>query len=178
MGTTTCKTCLADNQEEQEALGLLAMSGEISWREAVRRLGLGHHAPLQNHMRQHYVVARQAEVEDDFDKLVKEATADLMTQFSLAPPEVKPLILAAIHNIRELRDTKPSQQHLIMALKTIQEMTGMKQEQRMMLLFAEKMFGEVASTEDLPQLSDPNIIDLDPLPDDDQVYASHARGGE
>lgn len=176
--TVTCKTCLADNQSEQEAMGLLAMAGEISWREAVRRLGLNHHAPLQNHMRNHYVVAQQQVVDDDFDKLVAEATADLQQQFVLAPPEVKPLILAAIHNIRELRSTKPSQQHLIMALKTIQEMTGMKQEQRMMLLFAEKMFGEVPSAEDLPQLPDPNVIDLEPLPDDDQVYVSSSRGGE
>ena len=59
---------------------------------------------------------------------------------------MKPLFAVAIRNLRGLGDTKPSQQHLIQALKTIQEMTGMKQEQRMMLQFAEAMFGEVAMT--------------------------------
>lgn len=167
MSVVKCKICLADNQEEQEAMGLLAISGEISWREAVRRLGLSHHASLQNHMKNHYIVAQQREVLDDFDRYVEEAVADLLQQFAVAPPEVKPLLLAAVHNIRELRDTKPSQQHLIASLKAIQEMTGMKQEQRMMLLFAERMFGEVAAPADLPQLPDPNIIDVEPLPTDE-----------
>lgn len=173
MAAITCKTCLADNQDELEALGLRAMAGEISWRSAAKLAGYGHYMPLRNHMEQHYVQQRQPVVLDEMGRYIEEAVADLLGQFSVAPPEVKPLILAAIHNIRELRDTKPSQQHLIMALKTIQEMTGMKQEQRMMLLFAERMFNEIPSPEDLPQLVENTATAYD----DDTEYAS-TRGGD
>lgn len=174
MAATTCKTCLAENQDEMEAVALRAMTGEISWREVARQLGLTHHSTIKNHMEQHYVVHQQRVVEDDMSRYIEEAVQDLLSKFAVSPPEVKPLILAAIHNVRELRDTKPSQQHLIMALKAIEEMTGMKQEQRMMLLFAEKMFGEVAAPEDLPVLVVKNEA---LLPDDEPQFAS-ARGGE
>jgi len=71
-----------------------------------------------------------------------EARQGLLEQFSFAPADVKPLILVAIQNLDGLRHTKASQQQLIAALKTVQEMTGMKNEQRMLLGFAKAMFGE------------------------------------
>lgn len=148
----TCKVCLSTDSDEVEAIGITALAGDISWRAAERacaEYGISRQS-LQNHMEQHYTaaIARANDtellaVESEFDASVASSVADLFDSMRMAPPEVKPLYAAAIRNLQGLRDTKPSQQHLIMALKTIQEMTGMKQEQRMLLQFAEQMFGEV-----------------------------------
>lgn len=173
--STTCKVCCADNTEDIELAGLRALSGELSWRAAAREVGWTNFASIKRHMEVHYIAARTREVEDDMQKYIEEAVSDLLGQFAIAPPEVKPLLLAAIHNIRELRNTKPSQQHLIQALKTVQEMTGMKQEQRMMLMFAEKMFGEVPSPAELPILVVKN--EALPIQDEEESYAS-IKGGE
>lgn len=174
---TTCKVCSALNIDDIEAAGLRALSGELSWRAVGREVDMTNYASIKNHMENHYVAAVARAVDDDMQRYIEEAVTELKAQFAISPPEVKPLILAAIHNVRELRNTKPSQQHLIQSLKTIQEMTGMKQEQRMMLLFAEKMFGEVPSPAPKAELPDPNIIDVEavevPLPvDDEPVLAS------
>jgi len=59
---------------------------------------------------------------------------------------VKPLYATAIRNLRGLMETKPSQQHLIAALKGIHEITGMRMEQQMMLAFGQKMFGAPQET--------------------------------
>jgi hypothetical protein len=157
----TCKTCLADNQDAIEAVGLQAMEGVISWRAAARELGWPDSSPLRNHMKQHYVAAversQNAELlaaEAQLNESIDDAVQDLFQAMRMAPPEVKPLYAAAIRNLQGLADTKPSQQHLISALKTIQEMTGMKQSQRMMLAFAEKMFpGAIEGPQKVPSLS-------------------------
>lgn len=152
-----CKTCSATNQDELEAVGLRALSGEISWAEAARLAGFTRQQALQNHMEKHYVTAVVEEAKDELDGLIAEAVVDLQQAMRLAPPEVKPLYAAAIVNLRGLAQTKPSQQHLIQALKTIQEMTGMRQEQRMMLVYAEQMFGELLPT--------PSVIEIEAVSD-------------
>lgn len=138
MPSMRCKACDADNREELEALGLQCISGEMSWREAERQGGYPRQS-LLNHMEKHYVNAVVREAEDEMDGLILDAVAELRASMKMAPTEVKPLYAAAIVNLRGLQDTKPSQQHLITALKTIQEMTGMRQEQRMMLSFIDAM---------------------------------------
>jgi hypothetical protein len=52
----SCKTCAAPDEERGriEALGLRALSGDISWRAAQRELGWPNHGPLKNHMTEHY----------------------------------------------------------------------------------------------------------------------------
>lgn len=145
MAESKCITCTAENQAELEAIGIQAMSGDISWREAARRAGMAH-IPLKNHMEKHYVDGVVAAADDQLDALIAQSIMELAQNMAVAPAEVKPLYAAAIVNLRGLKDTKPSQQHLIQSLKTIQEMTGMRQEQRLMLTFAEAMFKEVAST--------------------------------
>jgi hypothetical protein len=178
--STTCKVCVSIDQDAIEASGLRALAGEISWRACAREIGWTNYHSVKNHMENHYVRAQERAVQaatdaehDDMTAYIEDAVRELQGQFAVSPPEVKPLILAAIHNIRELRNTKPSQQHLIQSLKTIQEMTGMKQEQRMMLLFAERMFGEVGAPPVPPALPDPDVIDVEvledepPLPDKD-----------
>lgn len=150
----TCKVCLHDETPTLEAIGREALDEQISWRAAEREAqpyGISRQS-LKNHMETHYAKAIERSldtellaVESEFDASVNLAVADLFDAMRMAPPEVKPLYMAAIRNLQGLKDTKPSQQHLIMALKTIQEMTGMKQEQRMLLQFAEQMFGEVAA---------------------------------
>lgn len=141
MAVERCITCAADNQLELEAQGLEAMAGNISWREAGRRAGIAH-VPLKNHMEKHYVDAVVAKADDELDSLIAVAILELAQNMLHAPAEVKPLYAAAIVNLRGLKETKPSQAHLISSLKTIQEMTGMRQEQRLMLTFAEAMFNK------------------------------------
>lgn len=159
-----CKVCSSMNSESIEEVGTRAVEGVISWRAAERELAaLGHvvaRASLQNHMETHYFDKEVREVESEFDAAIAEGVADLFQAMRFAPPEVKPLYAAAIRNLQGLKDTKPSQQHLIMALKTIQEMTGMKQEQRMLLQFAEQMFHEIAAR---PEASVIDVVEIPAL---------------
>lgn len=146
---TTCKICLDPDTALIEEFGREAEAGTYSWREAERRLAARGtpftRRSLVTHMQKHVAAAEEKLVDDEFDRQIEMAVEDLFRAMRHAPAEVKPMYLAAIRNARGLKDTKPSQQHLIMALKSIQEMTGMKQEQRMMLVFAEAMFKEVAA---------------------------------
>lgn len=143
MSHPDCKVCNAENTEEQEAVALLAVNREIPWEEARRRLGLPNYKGLQNHMAKHWV-APPSEVElalSEFDELVGLTIEELTEQWRFAPPEVKPFYAIAIKNLSGLDMTKPSQQNLVNALKAIHEVTGMKQEQRLMLEFARHQFG-------------------------------------
>lgn len=138
-----CKVCNAENTDEQEAVGLLALDGEISWEEAKRRLGLPNPKGLQNHMAKHYV-APPSEVDEALSALpglIAGSIEELQEQMRFAPPDVKPFYAIAIRNLSELENTKASQQNLIYALKAIHEVTGMKNEQRLMLDFARHHFG-------------------------------------
>lgn len=153
-----------------EAEGLRARAGEISWREAAELAGLRYHQPLKTHMDKHYVDVVQVEVrnaiasaEAEFDGLVNESILGLQEQMRLAPPEVKPLYAVAIQNLGQLKQTKGSQQNLISALKTIQEMTGMRQGQRLMLQFAEAMFAEVEAKKERVALPPADVIEVEPL---------------
>lgn len=144
MAASACKVCDSDDLTHAENLGQQCLTGELSWRKAALELGV-RDTGLKNHMLKHVVAPAIAEAtaesEDRMYALMAEAKAELEAQFFIAPPDVKPLILVAIHNLEGLRSTKASQQHLIAALKTVQEMTGMKNEQRMLLGFAKAMFG-------------------------------------
>jgi hypothetical protein len=154
---------VADDQAHLEELGHRAERGEISWRAAAREAGMGTASSastsLKNHMEQHYASREERAVESEMELSINEAIQELRVAMRNAPAEVKPLYLVAIQNVQELRSTKPSQQHLIQSLKTIQEMTGMKQEQRLMLQFAEAMFREVEAkpVAALP----PQVIDVE-----------------
>lgn len=140
---SACKVCLSPLLEEIEAHGREALEGTISWRRAAAN---GEVTPqsLKNHMDNHVIAPAVAEAQaaqrDEMDLLIEEAKQGLLEQFYFAPPDVKPLILVAIQNLEGLRFTKPSQEALIRALKTVQEMTGMKNEQRLLLGFADAMF--------------------------------------
>lgn len=144
---SACSICSSERCDELEALGLAAMKGESSWRAAAQAAGLTHHKGLQNHMEKHYVapmLAAEAAADDALAVLIKDSLEELSTAMAHAPAEVKPLYAVAIRNLAGLRETKPSQQHLIAALKTIHEVTGMRMEQRLMLDFARAHFGQAA----------------------------------
>lgn len=98
-------------------------------------------------MSKHFTERVAEDVLDDMAAATEETVTELWGLWRMAPPDAKPMYLAAIHNLRGLLATKPSQQHLMQALKTIQEMTGMKQEHRMMLSFASAMFRELPAPE-------------------------------
>jgi hypothetical protein len=139
-----CRICIADNLEFIEEVGVQCLRGEISWREGAKRAGLKYHQPLTNHMQKHYTDPNAAvsnALDEDLLVEVENAARELLEQMRLAPPEVKPLYAAAIKNLRELGNTKPSQQHLIQSLKAVHEITGMQMEQQVMLAFARHHFG-------------------------------------
>lgn len=148
-GAATCKICLHDERDAIEEVALRATLGEMSWRAVAKEAGLSHHQSLQNHMQKHYVAPVAPQVQaltaPDTNDLMADSIQELKEQMRIAPPEVKPLYAVAIKNLAGLNETKPSQQHLIQALKSIHEITGMRMEQRMMLQFAEQMFGEVGA---------------------------------
>lgn len=186
MAHVTCKACLADDQEAIEALGLRVLDGELTWNAARQELGWSDYRLLKNHMENHYAPAVERsqnqellDAEAQLQAGIDEAVTDLFASMRMAPAEVKPLYAAAIRNLRGLADTKPSQQHLISALKTIQEMTGMKQEQRMMLQFAAQMFKkELADApQKVPSLSEA-VLELSAIEDSHFASTIPAEGGE
>lgn len=162
-----CKTCSAENRDEQEDVACLALDGQISWAEAARRLGLTHAKGLQNHMEVHWSPPATATevVLEEFDQQVADAIRDLMDEMRFAPVAVKPFYAIAIANLKGLDQTKPSQQHLINALKGIHEVTGMKMEQQMMLDFARHHFNQVGPAAVAAVEQHAGVIDLDEVED-------------
>lgn len=131
-----CGICRAPNLAELEVLGTLALKGEMTWAGAAREGGLNHGQAFKNHMERHFVAPSTKAVvgiEEENDLLIAEAVKDLQAQMAVAPTDVAPLYAVAIHNLRGLKDTNPSQQALTNALKAIHEIQGMKQEQRVLL---------------------------------------------
>lgn len=147
---TTCGVCNSPRQEELEEFAVEAVEGRLSWREVARQLGLSHHNSLKNHMERHWVAPPSAEEQalQEWPTLVAQTIEELSDQLRFAPTEVKPFYLIAIQNLKELDRTKPSQTNLINALKAIHEVTGMKMEQRMMLAYAQEMFGSTPAEVD------------------------------
>lgn len=156
----TCKICLADNTDEIEALCLEAVEGRRSWRSVAAELGWSHHAPLKNHMEKHYTTSPSPTqlASEALDPLIADTIEELIAQWRLAPPEVKPFYAIAIQNLKGLTDTKPSQQNLVAALKAIHEVTGMKMEQRLMFEFAKHAFPGAAKKVELPQAPRPGAL--------------------
>lgn len=149
---SACKICASESADTIEKSGILALGEEISWREAARRASevfpiAGQ--SLKTHMERHYVDNVTERVIGEQTAKVEATVEELERQMFAAPAELKPLYAVAIHNLRGLMDTKPSQQHLIQALKSIHEITGMRIEQRLLLDYAKAAeFGpkKVAST--------------------------------
>lgn len=142
-GADRCTVCNADNRDFLEELGQQALDGAISWRAATRDAGLNSHQSFKNHMEKHYAAPSSNE-ELVMDAMVGDLATmveELKANARLAPPEIAPFYAVAIRNLAGLQETKPSQQHLIQALKAIHEVTGMKMEQRLMLEFAKHQFG-------------------------------------
>jgi ribosome-binding factor A len=136
---SACHICSSDDQQRIEELGLEALKGLRSWRNAAIEAGVKYPNSLKAHMERHFVahVERVAEENDDeYAVLIAESVRDLQTQMSIAPVDIKPLYAVAIANLKGLENTKPSQQHLIAALKAIHEITGMKAEQQLLLQYA------------------------------------------
>lgn len=155
-----CKACHHDQRDALEEYGRGVLVGRGSWRQGRELFGL-HPQSFKSHMEKHVVApevdAINEEIDYAMDKLVQEAREGLYEQFRLASDDVKPLVLVAIHNLDGLRNTKTSQENLVRSLKTIQEMTGMKNEQRMLLGFANAMF---AKSQPAKQLPEQPIIDI------------------
>lgn len=167
MSQDRCSICNHDERDELEELGRQALEGELSWRGAADVGGLSHHKGLKNHMEKHFALPPTVEEEamasmtGDLAQMVEE----LKAQARIAPPEIAPFYAVAIRNLAGLEDTKPSQQHLIQALKAIHEVTGMKMEQRLMLEFAKHQFGLGGGDEPAAELEvahGPSVIDVEP----------------
>lgn len=162
-----CKTCLADNQDEMEEVALLAMDGQISWAEAARQLELPHAKGLRNHMDRHWQppVAPSAVALEDYEQQVADTISELMVEMRFAPAAVKPFYAIAIQNLKGLKDTKASQQHLINALKGIHEVTGMRMEQQLMLDFAKHHFNQIGPAAEAAIEQHTGVIDVEAVDD-------------
>lgn len=96
----------------------------------------------------HFAVPAPEAPSSPLDPLIEESIEALTEQCRIAPADLKPLYLSAIHNLRGLAATSPSQQHLQNALKSIHEITGMKMNQQLMLQFGMARFkGHLGKTE-------------------------------
>ena len=148
MPPSTCAICAAENRDEVEQEARLCLEGARSWRSAGEATGF-RHQQVKNHMEKHWMapaVAVRLEVQDeqdaDIQRQVDGAVGELLAEMESQPATLKPMYLAAIHNVKHITDTKPSQQHLVAALKAVHEITGMKMEQRMLLEFGAARFGK------------------------------------
>lgn len=137
----TCRTCLSEDRDAIEASGRLVLDGQSSWRELSRQTGIPHQS-LKNHMEKHFVSEVAIEVGEVYATDVAQSIRELRQAMTVAPPEVKPFYLVAIRNLEGIAETKPSQEHLLKALKGIHEVTGMRMEQRMLMAFAAEHFKE------------------------------------
>lgn len=162
-------------------MAVRAVAGELSWRQVAKDTGYPHHSGIKNHMEKHFEAPptpeERAMIALKEDGTLEDMVAALKRQATTAPPEIAPLYAVAARNLAGLEETKPSQQHLIQSLKAIQEMTGMKSEQRIMLAFAQHMFGTEqvleASDEALAELQSGEYIDAEVIEDkeEDEVEA-------
>lgn len=150
--TSGCKICLNPQRAEIEAMCLEAIAETKSWRSVFMAFELtGNPASLKNHMDKHYAPVVDV-VMSDFDDLVAECIVGLKELLAAAPPELKPLYLTAIKNTMGIARTQPSQQNLINSLKVIQEVAGMKQEQRFLLEYSKHAFPQpVAALEEMDE---------------------------
>lgn len=142
-----CKTCESPERETIEQVGRLALDGDLSWRQAAEKVGYSHHAPLKAHMERHFVAEAVASAEEEFRQLYEETREELALRIAQTEnPEAKSLLLIAYQNLLGLRDTKPSQQNFIAALKAVHEIQGMKVQQALILGMKSKFPKKVEST--------------------------------
>lgn len=143
-GAARCSVCNHLDRGLAEESGAEALAGAISWRQAALPFGV-RHEQLKRHMEAHVVAPAEAEqdaVEDaELDELVARARVELLEQFDSVPADIKPLVIIAIQNLKGVKRATPSMETLIRSVKTIQEMTGMKNEQRLMLQYANALQG-------------------------------------
>lgn len=159
---SACGICTSDSLDEIEEVGKLCLAGSLSWSKGAERAGLKYYQSFKNHMEKHFVsaaAAQAAAAEDEvlleLQRQIDETSRDLLRSMAGAPAELRPLYATAIRNLREVMETKPSQQHLIAALKTIHEITGMRIEQQMMLQFAQHAFQPSEKREAVESTHDP-----------------------
>lgn len=155
-----CGICALPNLDEVEEAAQDGLSGAASWKGLGERFGVNRQS-LKNHMERHWVAPASAteQAVEGLDAAIAENIEQLLEQMRFAPAEVKPFYAVAIQNLKALADTKPSQQNLINSLKAITEVTGMKQEQHLMLEFARHAFKKLDAAES-PALPLP-VIDVE-----------------
>jgi len=153
--TTKCAICLADNQDEIEEQGLMALAGDLSWRKAA--LAAGTHpsgSGLRNHMQKHWQVAAEGELVDRLDLAIADTVALLYEDHARATSDQQALILVTIHNLQGLRKTKPSQSGIIVPVKTVHEIEQTKAGTNLLQAFADRKFNRapVLSATPIPAL--------------------------
>ncbi len=157
-----CPICTEASPEERarvEAEGVEAMNEKKPWKVAWRDSGTGASEYFfKKHMAEHYKPPAEEAFERVFSDL-ESMLEDLQVAAKMAPPEVRPLYAVAMHNLRLLEETKPSQQNLILALKGIHEITGMKAQQRVLLDYARAAFGTTPAKVELPVI-DAEVLEL------------------
>lgn len=145
-----CAVCNAEDIDELEEVGRQAMAGDISWRKAAEVSGRTRQS-LKTHMESHVLAQVEKSANDEFEAMVEQAISELAIKFASAPPELKADYLVAMHNLRGLKDTKPSQQNLIAAMRAVNEVIQMKQNTALMFQFARAAFNAAPKPAELEQ---------------------------
>ena len=150
-----CSICTSGDREAIERQIEAARAGTESWREIARRTGRRVET-LRNHADKH--MGGGPVLDRGWSEMVDSTVASVAEMFESMPPDVKPLLLLVIHNLRSLAHTRPSQSNMIMALKTIEEMTGLKVQNKVLLEFARAAFGGAVDRE----VIDADVVDERP----------------
>lgn len=149
-----CIICTSEGRKDEfESIGLQALKGEISWREAGRLVGTNNQS-VRNHMTAHFESEgqkRQKVADDELAQAIVDAERDLLEAAQVSPPQVKALYLTAAHNLRGLMDTRSNQGNIIAALKAAQEITGMKAQHQLLLAAGQAMFAKQDTAAELPR---------------------------
>lgn len=152
-GLQTCRICNNTEPELRKKLefqGALCLKGAQTWRGAIREAGDESYSgqQLKNHMTKHVKVVQDvgdiAKNESTLKQRIQFTIQGLLAKMVTAPVELQPLYAVAVHNLMRIEETQPSQANLIKALDTIQQITGMKMQQAMLLQFATAAFQEAA----------------------------------
>ena len=79
-------------------------------------------------------------VVDPFEESQAQLVEDLHREMAMAPPTVQPLYMVLIRQLDGIKGMKPSADSVIKAATAIAQITGMRQQQALLLAYADRAF--------------------------------------
>jgi len=80
------------------------------------------------------------EMKDPFEWEQEQLVEELHHEMQMAPPTVKTLYMLLIRQIDGIKNAKPSADAIVKTTTAIAQITGMRQQQALLLAYADKMF--------------------------------------